>query len=61
MSAAPADVKVMMLFCAPEKQEYFGLIPDDQDGFIDKLKEVVTKQKQIWTAQQQRVSGWIDT
>ena len=46
----------MMLLYAAEKQTYFGFIPNDQNGFIEKLKEVMAKQKQFLSMQQRMVS-----
>ena len=50
----------MMLLYAAEKQTYFGFIPNDQNGFIEKLKEVMAKQKQFLTMQQRMVSRMED-
>ena len=62
---APADVKVMILLYAAEKRAYFGFIPDDQNGFIGKLKEVMARQKEAMALKeqlrqrQQQKWGWV--
>lgn len=40
------DIRVLILFYSVEKKAYLGFIPNNQAGFVDKLRKVIS-QKQV--------------
>ncbi|XP_018326759.1 mediator of RNA polymerase II transcription subunit 25 isoform X2 [Agrilus planipennis] len=42
---ASCDIKVLILLYTPEKRAYLGFIPNDQVGFVDRLRKVIQQQK----------------
>lgn len=39
------DLKVLILLYTPDKRAYLGFIPNDQTGFVDRLRKVIQQQK----------------
>ena len=48
------EIKVLMLLYSPEKKAYIGFIPNDQAGFVDRIRKVIQQQK---TKQAQTPAG----
>ncbi|XP_043915296.1 mediator of RNA polymerase II transcription subunit 25 isoform X2 [Protopterus annectens] len=48
---APCEVRVLMLLYSSKKKIFMGLIPNDQGGFVNGIRQVITNHKQV---QQQR-------
>lgn len=42
---AACDIKVLMLLYSPDKKAYIGFIPNDQAGFVDRIRKVIQQQK----------------
>ncbi|XP_074793342.1 mediator of RNA polymerase II transcription subunit 25 isoform X5 [Natator depressus] len=49
---APCDVRVLMLLYSSKKKIFMGLIPYDQSGFVNGIRQVITNHKQV---QQQKI------
>ncbi|CAG0886150.1 unnamed protein product [Darwinula stevensoni] len=49
----PCDIKVLMLLLSPEKQAYVGFIPNDQAGFVERIRDVIRQQKSQQAIRQQ--------
>uniref|UniRef100_A0A8C2D220 Mediator of RNA polymerase II transcription subunit 25 n=1 Tax=Cyprinus carpio TaxID=7962 RepID=A0A8C2D220_CYPCA len=49
--SAPCEVRVLMLLYSSRKRIFMGLIPNDQSGFVNGIRQVITNHKQV---QQQR-------
>ncbi|MBN3316233.1 MED25 polymerase, partial [Atractosteus spatula] len=49
--SAPCEVRVLMLLYSSKKKIFMGLIPNDQSGFVNGIRQVITNHKQV---QQQR-------
>ncbi|KAF4805037.1 hypothetical protein TURU_002524 [Turdus rufiventris] len=44
---APCDVRVLMLLYSSKKKIFMGLIPNDQSGFVNGIRQVITNHKQV--------------
>ncbi|XP_040919260.1 mediator of RNA polymerase II transcription subunit 25 isoform X2 [Toxotes jaculatrix] len=53
-TTSPCEVRVLMLLYSSKKRIFMGLIPNDQSGFVNGIRQVITNHKQV---QQQRVMG----
>ncbi|CAG0892567.1 unnamed protein product, partial [Cyprideis torosa] len=51
-SSQVCDIKVLMLLYNNEKKVYFGFIPNDQNGVVERIKDVI-KQQRLQQQQQQ--------
>ncbi|XP_028669446.1 mediator of RNA polymerase II transcription subunit 25 isoform X2 [Erpetoichthys calabaricus] len=49
---APCEVRVLMLLYSSKKKIFMGLIPNDQSGFVNGIRQVITNHKQV---QQQKI------
>uniref|UniRef100_A0A8C2Y5P5 Mediator complex subunit Med25 PTOV domain-containing protein n=1 Tax=Coturnix japonica TaxID=93934 RepID=A0A8C2Y5P5_COTJA len=49
---APCEVRVLMLLYSSKKKIFMGLIPYDQSGFVNGIRQVITNHKQV---QQQKI------
>ncbi|XP_043847631.1 mediator of RNA polymerase II transcription subunit 25 isoform X1 [Dromiciops gliroides] len=49
---APCEVRVLMLLYSSKKKIFMGLIPNDQSGFVNGIRQVITNHKQV---QQQKL------
>ncbi|KAI2592393.1 MED25 isoform 11 [Pan troglodytes] len=57
---APCEVRVLMLLYSSKKKIFMGLIPYDQSGFVNGIRQVITNHKQVQQQkleQQQRGMG----
>lgn len=52
--SAPCEVRVLMLLFSSKKRIFMGLIPNDQSGFVNGIRQVITNHKQV---QQHRSLG----
>ncbi|KAL0993311.1 hypothetical protein UPYG_G00105950 [Umbra pygmaea] len=52
--SAPCEVRVLMLLYSSKKRIFMGLIPNDQSGFVNGIRQVITNHKQV---QQHRSLG----
>ncbi|KAG7459821.1 hypothetical protein MATL_G00214730 [Megalops atlanticus] len=52
--SAPCEVRVLMLLYSSKKKIFMGLIPNDQSGFVNGIRQVITNHKQV---QQHRTLG----
>ncbi|XP_066484338.1 mediator of RNA polymerase II transcription subunit 25 isoform X3 [Tiliqua scincoides] len=50
----PCEVRVLMLLYSSKKKIFMGLIPYDQSGFVNGIRQVITNHKQV---QQQKMAG----
>lgn len=39
------DIKILILLYTAERRTYLGFIPNDQTGFVDRLRKVIQQQK----------------
>lgn len=46
MQQAACNIKVLILLYSKERQAYLGFIPNDQVGFVDRIRKVIQTQKQ---------------
>lgn len=53
-STSPCEVRVLMLLYSSKKRIFMGLIPNDQSGFVNGIRQVITNHKQV---QQHRQMG----
>ena len=44
---APCEVRVLMLLYSSKKKIFMGLIPYDQSGFVNAIRQVITTRKQV--------------
>nr|2L23_A Chain A, Mediator of RNA polymerase II transcription subunit 25 [Homo sapiens] len=44
---APCEVRVLMLLYSSKKKIFMGLIPYDQSGFVNGIRQVITNHKQV--------------
>ncbi|XP_066564897.1 mediator of RNA polymerase II transcription subunit 25 isoform X3 [Amia ocellicauda] len=44
--SAPCEVRVLMLLYSSKKKIFMGLIPNDQSGFVNGIRQVITNHKQ---------------
>lgn len=42
---AQCDVKILILLYMADKKSYYGFIPNDQNGYVDKLRRVIQQSK----------------
>jgi len=45
MESKLCTIKVLILLYSKERQAYLGLIPNDQAGFVDRIRKVIQEQK----------------
>uniref|UniRef100_A0A3B1JLQ0 Mediator of RNA polymerase II transcription subunit 25 n=1 Tax=Astyanax mexicanus TaxID=7994 RepID=A0A3B1JLQ0_ASTMX len=45
--SAPCEVRVLMLLYSSKKRIFMGLIPNDQSGFVNGIRQVITNHKQV--------------
>ncbi|KAG8433954.1 hypothetical protein GDO86_012350 [Hymenochirus boettgeri] len=43
----PCEVRVLMLLYSSKKKIFMGLIPNDQSGFVNGIRQVITNHKQV--------------
>uniref|UniRef100_A0A7N9B1P8 Mediator of RNA polymerase II transcription subunit 25 n=1 Tax=Mastacembelus armatus TaxID=205130 RepID=A0A7N9B1P8_9TELE len=55
-TTSPCEVRVLMLLYSSRKKIFMGLIPNDQSGFVNGIRQVITNHKQV---QQQRAPGQV--
>ncbi|XP_053299882.1 mediator of RNA polymerase II transcription subunit 25 isoform X4 [Pleuronectes platessa] len=53
-TTSPCEVRVLMLLYSSKKRIFMGLIPNDQGGFVNGIRQVITNHKQV---QQHRALG----
>ncbi|XP_034395390.1 mediator of RNA polymerase II transcription subunit 25 isoform X5 [Cyclopterus lumpus] len=53
-TTSPCEVRVLMLLYSSKKRIFMGLIPNDQSGFVNGIRQVITNHKQV---QQNRALG----
>ncbi|KAM9783817.1 mediator of RNA polymerase II transcription subunit 25 isoform X2 [Syngnathus typhle] len=46
-TTSPCEVRVLMLLYSSKKRIFMGLIPNDQSGFVNGIRQVITNHKQI--------------
>lgn len=46
-STSPCEVRVLMLLYSSKKKIFMGLIPNDQSGFVNGIRQVITNHKQV--------------
>ncbi|XP_037544632.1 mediator of RNA polymerase II transcription subunit 25 [Nematolebias whitei] len=46
-TTSPCDVRVLMLLYSSKKKIFMGLIPNDQSGFVNGIRQVITNHKQV--------------
>lgn len=44
---SPCEVRVLMLLYSSKKRIFMGLIPNDQSGFVNGIRQVITNHKQV--------------
>uniref|UniRef100_A0A667X887 Mediator of RNA polymerase II transcription subunit 25 n=1 Tax=Myripristis murdjan TaxID=586833 RepID=A0A667X887_9TELE len=54
-TTSPCEVRVLMLLYSSKKRIFMGLIPNDQSGFVNGIRQVITNHKQV--QQHRAVSG----
>uniref|UniRef100_A0A8D0D9A2 Mediator of RNA polymerase II transcription subunit 25 n=1 Tax=Sander lucioperca TaxID=283035 RepID=A0A8D0D9A2_SANLU len=54
-TTSPCEVRVLMLLYSSKKKIFMGLIPNDQSGFVNGIRQVITNHKQV--QQHRAVSG----
>uniref|UniRef100_A0A3Q4MDJ1 Mediator complex subunit Med25 PTOV domain-containing protein n=1 Tax=Neolamprologus brichardi TaxID=32507 RepID=A0A3Q4MDJ1_NEOBR len=54
-TTSPCEVRVLMLLYSSKKRIFMGLIPNDQSGFVNGIRQVITSHKQV--QQHRAVSG----
>uniref|UniRef100_A0A8C2WRN7 Mediator of RNA polymerase II transcription subunit 25 n=1 Tax=Cyclopterus lumpus TaxID=8103 RepID=A0A8C2WRN7_CYCLU len=54
-TTSPCEVRVLMLLYSSKKRIFMGLIPNDQSGFVNGIRQVITNHKQV--QQNRAVSG----
>ena len=54
-TTSPCEVRVLMLLYSSKKRIFMGLIPNDQGGFVNGIRQVITNHKQV--QQHRAVSG----
>ncbi|XP_031718097.1 mediator of RNA polymerase II transcription subunit 25 isoform X5 [Anarrhichthys ocellatus] len=55
-TTSPCEVRVLMLLYSSKKRIFMGLIPNDQSGFVNGIRQVITNHKQV---QQHRALGGV--
>ncbi|XP_059204020.1 mediator of RNA polymerase II transcription subunit 25 isoform X3 [Centropristis striata] len=46
-ATSPCEVRVLMLLYSSKKRIFMGLIPNDQSGFVNGIRQVITNHKQV--------------
>lgn len=46
-TTSPCEVRVLMLLYSSKKRIFMGLIPNDQSGFVNGIRQVITNHKQV--------------
>uniref|UniRef100_A0A3B3Q9S9 Mediator of RNA polymerase II transcription subunit 25 n=1 Tax=Paramormyrops kingsleyae TaxID=1676925 RepID=A0A3B3Q9S9_9TELE len=46
-NSSPCEVRVLMLLYSSKKKIFMGLIPNDQSGFVNGIRQVITNHKQV--------------
>ncbi|XP_041827212.1 mediator of RNA polymerase II transcription subunit 25 isoform X4 [Melanotaenia boesemani] len=46
-NGSPCEVRVLMLLYSSKKKIFMGLIPNDQSGFVNGIRQVITNHKQV--------------
>lgn len=54
---SPCEVRVLMLLYSSKKKIFMGLIPYDQSGFVNAIRQVITTRKQVCGARAARARG----
>jgi mediator of RNA polymerase II transcription subunit 25 len=44
-ASTQCDVKILILLYMPDKKSYYGFIPNDQNGYVDRLRRVIQQSK----------------
>uniref|UniRef100_M4AUA1 Mediator of RNA polymerase II transcription subunit 25 n=1 Tax=Xiphophorus maculatus TaxID=8083 RepID=M4AUA1_XIPMA len=57
-TTSPCEVRVLMLLYSSKKKIFMGLIPNDQSGFVNGIRQVITNHKQV---QQHRAPNQVPT
>lgn len=50
------DLRILVLLFNPDKKSLLGFIPNNQSGFLDRLKKVILSQKKTNGARHEQVS-----
>ncbi|XP_030591521.1 mediator of RNA polymerase II transcription subunit 25 isoform X1 [Archocentrus centrarchus] len=56
-TTSPCEVRVLMLLYSSKKRIFMGLIPNDQSGFVNGIRQVITSHKQVQQHRAQLSSG----
>lgn len=56
-TTAPCEVRVLMLLYSSKKRIFMGLIPNDQSGFVNGIRQVITNHKQVQQHRAQMGAG----
>lgn len=46
-TTSPCEVRVLMLLYSSKKRIFMGLIPNDQSGFVNGIRQVITNHKRV--------------
>jgi Mediator complex subunit 25 PTOV activation and synapsin 2 len=44
-TSVQCDVKILILLYMPDKKSYYGFIPNDQNGYVERLRRVIQQSK----------------
>ncbi|XP_051168877.1 mediator of RNA polymerase II transcription subunit 25-like isoform X2 [Leptopilina boulardi] len=53
----PCGIKVLLLLYTADKRSFVGFIPNDQSGFVDRLRKVIQQQKNTQALRHQSQAG----
>ncbi|XP_041827222.1 mediator of RNA polymerase II transcription subunit 25 isoform X5 [Melanotaenia boesemani] len=56
-NGSPCEVRVLMLLYSSKKKIFMGLIPNDQSGFVNGIRQVITNHKQVQQHRAQQLSN----
>ncbi|XP_008327857.1 mediator of RNA polymerase II transcription subunit 25 isoform X2 [Cynoglossus semilaevis] len=56
-TTSPCEVRVLMLLYSSKKRIFMGLIPNDQSGFVNGIRQVITNHKQVQQHRVQQLGG----
>ncbi|KAM3598776.1 uncharacterized protein V6R79_022420 [Siganus canaliculatus] len=56
-TTSPCEVRVLMLLYSSKKKIFMGLIPNDQSGFVNGIRQVITNHKQVQQHRAQQLGG----
>lgn len=56
-TTSPCEVRVLMLLYSSKKRIFMGLIPNDQSGFVNGIRQVITNHKQVQQHRAQQMGG----